>query len=401
MAVEKTRSKREKRMPKRRDPVETALTSTIIYPSSLFSLQKDEVYPYERFAYNILHVGVEALSKKNLPERFVIDFTRLPAASSPWTLNASVACEMDSGHKPLAFRFGTPELVPALMYLFIAAVAHQFLDDEEFHSYRRDPGLLCARIQLFVDAASASVRGYRQSGFGSGVRGGYDHLGLTIEHLYSLADDYNLLAKLVANHEVGHAYVQQFTYASVLAEAERKAFEFLADMVGTAWFYNEMVANTPDTAEYRKFRSMNSYGETIYANCLATLRAQQILLVFMAIAGAQRTGGIVSLAGGSSHPGGLERYFLQYVQLYTLIESNFSSVLSGVQLKTLQEDWDLRMEILIHSRLIRSEDLHWFHDDSNCDALEKVADLIEKLKVGDLKKIGPTLRDFCRRFKEP
>jgi hypothetical protein len=387
-------------MTKRRDPIETPLTSTIVYPSSLFSLEKDEVYPYERFAYNILHVGVEALNRKSLPEKIVVDFTRLLPASSPWSLNASVRCELDGAGKPLAFHFSTPELVPAMMYLFVAVVAHEFLDETRFENFCRDPQTFRARIQLFVDGASAAVRAYRQSGFGSAVRAGYMHLSLTIQHLYTFADDYNLLAKLIANHEVAHAYIEQFTYASVLAECDVRAFEFLADMVGTAWFFHEMIANTPNTEEYRKFRGMRSYAETIYSNSLATLRAQQVLLVFMAIAGAQRSGGTVSLAGGKSHPGGLQRYFLQHIQLYTLIESNFSSVISGDQLRNLQDDWDSRMDTLFRSGLIRPEDLQSLRDDSNCDALNKCADLIEELKIGEVKQVGPTLRDFCKRFEE-
>ena len=56
-------------------PIDTHFTSTINYPASLFSLEKDEIFPYERLAYNFLDVGIGALHEKNLPERIVVDFT--------------------------------------------------------------------------------------------------------------------------------------------------------------------------------------------------------------------------------------------------------------------------------------------------------------------------------------
>ena len=46
--------------------------SLIHISSSLFSLEKDEVFPYERFAYNLLDIAIEALNAKGLPERVII-----------------------------------------------------------------------------------------------------------------------------------------------------------------------------------------------------------------------------------------------------------------------------------------------------------------------------------------
>jgi len=84
----------------------------VVYPSGLFSLEKDEVYPYERFAYSLLDIAVEVLHHAQLPENIVVDFTQIIPGISPWSLNASVNIDSDGSGNPIRFRFMTPELFP-------------------------------------------------------------------------------------------------------------------------------------------------------------------------------------------------------------------------------------------------------------------------------------------------
>lgn len=89
----------------------------VTYPSSLFSLAKDEVFPYERFAYNVLDVGVEALHRKKLPERLLVDFTRLPAGSSPWSINTGITFDLDCSPRQSRFTSSPQQLILQRTYL--------------------------------------------------------------------------------------------------------------------------------------------------------------------------------------------------------------------------------------------------------------------------------------------
>jgi|HubBroStandDraft_6_1064221.scaffolds.fasta_scaffold70780_2 hypothetical protein len=246
-------------MPKRRAPIDAPVKSSVTYPSSVFSLEKDEIYPYERFAYNVLSIGVGALHEKGLPERLNVDFSRVLPKSSPWTINASIRCERGNDNKAEAFHVETPELLPAIVYLFSAVVAPDFFEDWRFESLRADPELLGRKIHLFADAVNAGVRAYRDNqGMGHAIRASYDFLELGIGDLPGTAHYYDLLTKLMANHEIAHASVGQLQRQPGTKPIERIAFELLADMVGTYWFYRKMIVNTPDTDEYVVWSSCNS-----------------------------------------------------------------------------------------------------------------------------------------------
>ena len=67
----------------RRSALETNQSCSVVYPAGLFSLEKDEVYPYERFAYSLLDVAVEALHHQNLSGNISVEFDRPALAGSP------------------------------------------------------------------------------------------------------------------------------------------------------------------------------------------------------------------------------------------------------------------------------------------------------------------------------
>lgn len=379
---------------KRRAPVDTPHNSTVIYPSTLFSLEKDEIFPYERYAYNVLSVGVDALNARGLSEKLIIDFTQLPTNSSPWTINASVTALFAADGSPIEFVFATPELVPAILYMFSAVVGSEFCSDEGFEKIQRNPNSISDQFHSFVSGAGAGVRAYRDRGFGAAVRAAYDHLGLSMTHLRKSSDVYDTLTKQIAYHEVAHAYIQQFTREPRPSQAERVAFELIADLVATEWIYNKMIRNTPDTEEYRAFRQLGSYRETILYNSLLTLRYQELLIMVFAIAGAQAQGGKVTLEGGADHPPGMQRYMLQHLHLYTLIRSNFSPPLLEPDFDQLDHDWDVRMDALVRSGVIPSSDVEGLLQISECDTIELAARLIEELRIPELKKAVPFLNSI-------
>jgi hypothetical protein len=387
-------------MSKRRVVLNSSHISTVKYPSALFSLEKDEIFPYERYAYAVLSLAVEALHAKQLPAAIEVDFTDYAGAPSPWMINASIRIDLDSTGSPSQFHFSTPQLVPAILYLFAARLMAHLVEDERFEQLRDEPMLFGRILKTFVDGASEAVRGYKQGGLGTAVRSGYEYLGLTMTDLAGSMDAYDLLTRQLAYHEVAHAYVQQVTHRPNPSTIEQMSFELIADLMATMWLYHKMIANTPDDDEYRKWRGLESYRDTIVANALMTLRSQQALIILMAIAGAQRTRGAISLDGGSTHPPGLQRYMIQHFVMYTLITSNFATVLSRSDFEQLENDWDLKMDVLTRAGVIPLSDIERMLDPSECDTLEAAANLIEDLGIRELECVVPTLRDARHLLRE-
>ena len=374
----------------RRKPISTSDTSTIVYPSGLFSLQKDEIYPYERYAYNLLSIASEAFHKQNLPLRMTVDFTQDGQTVSPWIINASIEHHLEDG-RPVAFIFRMPELTPAILYLFTTAIVTDFFDVDKFEEFQKNPETLRQRFQHFGQAVTIAIREYRAQGSAHAIRAAYEHLGLTINTLQRSSEDYNLLAMQMAYHEVAHGYLKQVTRKGG-TKVEASAFELLADLVAVAWFYNHMIVNTPDTEEYRRFRRLKSHADSIFMNAMLTLRSQQALLILMAVAGAQRSGGAVSLASGEIHPPGMQRFMLQHVMLYTLIASNFGSLLLPEHFEAFQKEWDDNLDTLVRAGVIPLEDIETMLDTRECDTIEAAANLIEELRVPELQRLLPTLR---------
>jgi hypothetical protein len=239
----------------------------------------------------------------------------------------------------------------------------------------------------------AGIQEYGARGFAHAVRTAYEQLGFTIGTLAKCSNDYDLLTMQMAFHEIAHGYVKQVTREGTTT-VERAAFELIADLLATEWFYNKMIVNTPDSEEYRQLRRVNSHAESIFLNALLTLQSQQALLALMAVAGAQRTGGTVSLAGGEVHPLGVQRYMLQHVHLFTLIASNFDRLLSPQHVQALQDDWDEKQDALVLAGVIPIKDMASILDTRECDTIETAANLIQELHVPELQKTLPALRNM-------
>jgi hypothetical protein len=75
-------------MSNKRHPFSSPHLSRVLYPSALFSLERDEILPYERFAYCILGLAIEVLHDKGLPEDVTVSFGSDEAPFAPWRINA-------------------------------------------------------------------------------------------------------------------------------------------------------------------------------------------------------------------------------------------------------------------------------------------------------------------------
>jgi hypothetical protein len=222
-------------MTKRRSPINVLQNSTVTYPSSLFSLERDEVLPYERFAYNLLHLAIEALNAKSLPERVIVEFSSERSNTAPWTINASVQCEFDAHGKPAAFKFVIPEFVPCLIYIFCQKFGTELMEGG-FSDIRRN-------IQAFAEGANVGVREYKHHGLAHAIRASYDHYGFTIPDYARAQESYDLLTKLIAYHEIGHAYADHLTCGEDVNTVTRRGLELVADLLATTWFYNGYIRN--------------------------------------------------------------------------------------------------------------------------------------------------------------
>jgi hypothetical protein len=288
-------------MTRRSSPVETALTSRVQFPSGLFSLEYDEIFPYERFAHNLLRHAVDALRAKDLPPNISIDFAGLPEGQYPWTLNCNITVGTDPSGNPTSFRFGIPNMVPAIIYALIATALHDFFDPAEFRAFSANPGVFAERLKQFAACVNLGLEKYSLESFALTIRGIYEQLGLDIWRLHQCGDDYDDLTKLIANHEIVHAYLEQATRNPHPTASERIAFELISDLLATHWYFRKTVRLTPDSPEYRAFRKTESHADSIFTNARRGLRNQISLLVLMALAGAQRNQGVASLDGGHTH----------------------------------------------------------------------------------------------------
>jgi hypothetical protein len=370
-------------MSSRRSPIATKAKSTVLYPSALFSLERDEVLPFERFAYNLLSLAIEALHAKSMTKQVIVEFSSEPSNVAPWTMNASVQCELNASGQATSFRFVIPELVPSLIYIFCQRLGEELM--------QTGSGDLRHGLQDFVDGANAGVREYKQHGLGYAIRAGYEHYGFTIADYSRAQHSFDLLTKLVAYHEIAHAYADHLTCGRDINPVTRRGFELIADLLATTWFYNGYIRNTPDDDAYRETRGLASHAEAVFRNCIEAQRGHLVLLILMAFAGAQRNNGRLTLDGGVSHPLGLQRHMLQHVHLGTLIGSNFTQVLGAERIVALEDDWNSIFGNMITSGIIPAADAMRHLDPQECDTIEAAANAIESMDVHELKPVVPFL----------
>jgi len=381
----------------RKSPTLSRLKSVVLYPSDVFSLEKDEIFPYERFAYNIIHAGVDAFTSADLPQSITVDFTDINQGRSPWAINASIAVRRNENLKPISFDVVVPEFTPAAIYLFCATVGHLLIDDGEFESLKVDPKRLAGGLEYFVVGASLGVRVFKSDGIGHAIRESHSFFKLGFNDFLRISPTYDLVTKFIAYHEIGHAYSGQLHSGEAQTDEDRRGFEFIADLLAMEWLFNKMIRLTPDDEEYRALQGHSSYRESILSNCLICVKVQLAVLLLHAVAGAQANGGSLSLSGGKRHPSGFARHAIQNVHFMTLFQSNFSDIVGRDGVDYIDREYNERFFFLFKGGCVPQDNIAEIDSKEVKESFGRAAELIKKFKVKELLKIVPLLIDISKR----
>ena len=110
-------------------PIDTSASSVVEYPSAIFSLERHEIYPYDRFAYNLLHVATEALHKKGLPQRIFLSFLEGTADNTWWFFNASIDRLDGNSEGSNGFHISSTPLTPILLFSICHTMGYAMFDE--------------------------------------------------------------------------------------------------------------------------------------------------------------------------------------------------------------------------------------------------------------------------------
>ena len=219
-------------MTKMRDPINVpGFTFEVIYPSSIYSLERQEIIPYERFAADVFRDCVQELNQRHLQPHVIgsFDTMEIPA----WVINCSVRGETRSATR---FVIETPEMLPCMLAIFSHIISPHFRSE----ATSSDTSDLRGSIQRFFDSGSAAVRAYKAQGLASAIRKAYEVARLDFGSFQQCVDDFDILAYLIANHEVAHIYIEQFASKVSYSPEDKKAHEYLADLVSAEWMFRRM-----------------------------------------------------------------------------------------------------------------------------------------------------------------
>jgi len=361
----------------------------VIYPASALGLEKHGFFPYERFAYDALRIGTEALGTVGLSTALTVSFDSEPEGVDPSTLNAWIReLEDGSGSYAITTTLFTPPVLLALCH----RIGVPLFNESDSKGWAKKPELLQKELQAIASMLVAASKALRSHGASSAGRTLRDGGGYTLTTLPDSVNLFDAVAQFIVNHEAAHAYVKQFERLRVdLSAEDHKAFEFLADLTATSWMYRKFVVNTPDTDAYRDARQAKTHNDAIRANVYAVLESQLLVLIFLALSEAICTGGRVTLEGGSLHPHAIVRHSLLQAHFLTLVFSNYPLAFPDSEMKSLDKWWSDVMLLLYKVGLVPISALNAMVDDEHFIAVRRAGELAEELGVAELKKAVPFL----------
>lgn len=357
----------------------------VLYPSSIFRLEKHEIYPFERFAYNAMKMAADALPVAKLPDWLTISFDDSnDIFKYPWLLNAGI---MQNSHEN-GFEIVTTSLTPVI----ILAISHS-LGLYLFNSESEINEIVFRELVIKLgNSMNNLIISYKQNGLPESIRILFNDIGLGIYNLSDASLFFDLTTQFIVNHEIAHAYVGQLTSRDKYTSKENRAFEFIVDLIATEWLYNKMIRNTPNTDEYREFRGFKNYRESIVRNTMITIDMQINTVLVFAFASALATKGRFTLEGSATHPHALSRYGLQMMHLTTLVLSNYKECFSEEDEEELDNRWTFYFQLFIKSGLISNTDIKAMSSGSDYSDLEDAIRLIEKHNIIELKRVVPFFR---------
>lgn len=366
-------------------PIDTINHSLVEYPSAVYSLERHEIYPYERFAYNTLRIGVEALHKKNLPASLYLSFTEGTKNNSWWYFNAGISPINFPSGKTFGFQITTSPMTPIILFGLIKSIGIPLFNN--LTTYVSEPIKFKELLTSFGIDFSNAIKDYSHKGLATVIRKFYTSQKIDLNDIYDLTNHYDICSKFIANHEIAHAYVGQLkTSMRRLSASESRAFEYIVDIIGIEWNYNHLIVNTPDTKEYRKLQDAESYSECIYNNAIRSIQSQMIILIVFAFASVLTSGGAVNLDGGKIHPNSFFRYFMQNIHFTTLLASNYDHVLSKDQIKSIDSYSFSIILIFIELGIVTLNDFLLLKDSEYLSDFSHAFDLIDEFDINELKK---------------
>lgn len=361
-----------------RQPIELpGFTLDVTYPSSIYSLERHEIIPYERFVADVFRDCVQELTERHLPPHVGVSFDPAKVDCPAWVINCMVRRET-AGCK--RFIIETPEMLPCLLAIFSHIVSPHFRSPEP-PSATSD---LKSSLQRFFDCGSAAARAYKSSGLASSIRTAYETAGLRYCDLQNCIDEFDILAYLVANHEVAHIYIEQLTDQATYRPEDRKAYEYLADLVAAEWMFRRYILLTPDDPDYRQYRKLPSHAHALVSNSRWALAGVFSLLILMAAAGAQRSEGRVNLEGGLSHPGGFGRSWLQQAWILGAIEGMLKRDIGDDLWPNVLNFWREASDRVFQSGLITRASTWQVVDESEMHVISRAAQIAEDKKIEEL-----------------
>jgi hypothetical protein len=374
-------------------PHHSSEIARIEIPSVLFNLEKHEIFPYERFAYNALKIGVELLADVNLTTNITIDFNESP--DEPWLMNAAIRPERTLGGAISAFCISTTPLTPQFLLAICRSLGNGFAEAESLERWLRDPAEFRTMMDDLGRAIGESAKVAISADLATAVRRLTDRIGLTLNNIHESISYYDAVTHFIVGHEVAHAYVGQLNRTTRrLSKQEYRAFEFIVDLLAARWTYMKFVGFTPDSQEYRESRGFADHSEAIHANSQMVVEAQLIMLAFMAISGAINSRSSVSLDGGDLHPHGCVRFLIQNVHLLTLIFANQGQHFSESQMRQLHVFSTAILTMFAESGLVPTEDMMALADPKHFLDVNVAASLIEEFKIRELRQSEDFLADL-------
>lgn len=324
--------------------------SNVIYPSNIFLLERHEIFPYERFAYNALKVGVPALKEKLDNNQFDVNMSD----DSSFITNFSIGrFESDDGYV-----INTNAYTPPLLLVFCKYFEKLFIDDELFLAFCKKPEKFRDFIKDYSGIIVKTFTNNRNKLISDWVRDLFNNFNLDIKAVCGwISEYYDLCCKIIAYHEVAHAYVGQLFFSNSISKNHVKAFEYAADLVSTEWFYNTYIRNTPNTQEYREFRRIETYNECLTTNYHVANKTYFMMLLYIGISKALLTDGSLDLDGGRTHPNSLSRLLMQRMHFDTFCMSNYSEVFTKDYMSKSDTYFGSLTELFVKSGVIQQSDL--------------------------------------------
>ena len=380
----------------RRKPIESDYISKIEIPASVFSLEKDEIFPFERLSYNILRIGIEVLNSKELPEKLNVIYNRYKCNMSPWAINACIKINHDNDGCPKSYDIIIPEMLPTLLYLYTSYVGNYFFKKNNYVKHLND-NQLYEKIKYFINGANLAVKEYNDKGLAHAIRTSYNYFHHDVFDMNEYGNDYDLMSMHLAYHEIAHVYTIS-NIKNLTNPAKSCALEIIADLVAVTWIYSSMIKNTPDTKEYREYRGLKSYSETIKSNSIICLNSIMTYSLLLGISSAQNNNGEIRYDGTLSHPNSLLRVVLQAIHLLTLISTYFSDVLTENQIEELNNEYKEKFNYILNSGFINKESRINFFDKSEFENMEKAIELIKEYEIKELIDMVDFLEKYVEEY---